>query len=220
MSTLPVGLDADAVMAAALEMLDTDGLDAFTMRALGARLGVKGPTIYWHVGSKEQLLAAVVERVVANTVEPAPPGTRWEQRLRRFFGLVRESLAAHPGVMELIRSVHSSVFESWMAEALAIMHSAGFGDDDAVVFAHTALVHGVGAAQAEANVRTAGYMETVRGEGGGRRYRVKTDVLREGLPPHLALAASYDPDQQHEIMTDIFVDGLRAQLARRRRQPD
>lgn len=29
-------------------------------------------------------------------------------------------------------------------------------------------------------------------------------------------ATSYDPDQQHEIMTEIFIDGLHAQLARRR----
>jgi len=61
-----------------------------------------------------------------------------------------------------------------------IMRTAGFDSDDAVTFAHIALVHAIGSAQAEANVRT------------------------------------YDPDQQHEIMTEIFVDGLRAQLTRRR----
>lgn len=217
MSRLPVGLDADAVVTAALDLLDAHGLDGFTIRALSAHLGVKGPTIYWHVGSKEHLLEAVVDRVVAKTVEPAPAGTPWEGRLRRFFSLVRESLVGHPGVMELIRSVHSRVFEHWTAEVLDIMCRAGFDTNDAVTFAHIALVHAIGSAQAEANVRSADYLEPQPNDREGRRYRVKPGILRKDLPPEIRLATSYDPDQQHKIMTEIFVDGLHAQLTARRR---
>jgi TetR/AcrR family transcriptional regulator, tetracycline repressor protein len=214
-SRLPVGLDADAVIAAALELLDAHGLEAFTIRSLSAHLGVKGPTIYWHVGSKEALLEAVVEHVVADTVEPAPPGTPWENRLRRFFALVRQSLVAHPGVVELFRSVHSRVFEHWVAEMLAIMRSAGFDANDAVVYTHVALVQGIGAAQAEANMRTAEFMEPAPNEHGHNRYHIKPALLREDLPVELAETTSYDPDLQHQIMTDIFISGLKAQLAHR-----
>jgi len=78
------------------------------------------------------------------------------------------------------------------------------------------LVQAIGSAQAEANVRNADYLEPQPNDRGGRRYRVKPGVLRRDLPPEIRLATSYDPDQQHEIMTEIFVDGLHAQLARRR----
>jgi hypothetical protein len=147
----------------------------------------------------------------------APPRSRmgWEKRLRRLFDLMRESLLAHPGVMALIRSVHVSAFEHWMAEALTIMRGAGFTESEAAAFARVALVHSLGATQAEVNVRAAAYMEPVPNGSDAKRFRVKPGVLRQNLPADLAAAALYDPDQQHKILTDIFVDGLRAQLTER-----
>jgi len=61
-----VGLDVNAVVAAAIVLLDEQGLHGFTIRALSARLGVKAPTIYWHVGSKDQLLESVIEQEQIN----------------------------------------------------------------------------------------------------------------------------------------------------------
>jgi hypothetical protein len=49
-----------------------------------------------------------------------------------------------------------------------------------------------------------------------RRYRVKPDVLRAGLPVDVALTTSYDVDDEHERVTRIFVGGLRVQLDRER----
>jgi AcrR family transcriptional regulator len=214
-SRLPVGLDADAIVVAAVDLLDERGLDGFTIRALSMRLGVSAPTIYWHVGSKDALLQAVVERVVADSVAPPRSTMGWEKRLRRLFDLMRQSLLAHPGVIALIRSVHVSAFEHWMAEALTIMRGAGFSESQAAVYARIALVHSLGSTQAEANVRAAAFMEPVPNGGGGKRFRVKPGVLRQNLPPDLAAAALYDPDEQHKIMTDIFIDGLRARLTAR-----
>lgn len=212
MSRLPVGLDADAIVAAAVDLLDEQGLEGFTIRALGARLGVSGPTIYWHVGSKDALLQAVVERVVADSVAPPRSRMGWEKRLRRLFDLIRESLLAHPGVMALMRSVHVSAFEHWMAEALTIMRGAGFAESRAPVYARIALVHSLGSTQAEANVLAAAFMEPVPNGGGAKRFRVKPGELRQNLPADLAAATLYDPDQQQKILTDIFINGLRAQL--------
>jgi AcrR family transcriptional regulator len=212
-SRLPVGLDADAIVTAAVDLLDECGLDGFTIRALGLRLGVSAPTIYWHVGSKDALLQAVVERVVADSVAPPRSRMGWEKRLRRLFDLMRRSLLAHPGVLELLRSVHVSAFEHWMAEALTIMRSAGFGDSQAAVYARITLLHSLGATQADANVRAAAFMEPVPNGNDAKRFRVKPGVLRQNLPADLAAATVYDPDQQHQILTDIFIDGLRAQIA-------
>ena len=159
-SRRPVGLDGDAIVAAALALIDERGAASFTIRDLGARLGVSAPTIYWHVGSKAQLYQAIVDHVVRDMAVTAHFQGAWEERLRRFLAAARTQLLAHPGVMELLRLVHSPAFERWAAEALDIMTEAGFGDRDAATYARTALLHALGCAHVEATTRKVHYMET------------------------------------------------------------
>jgi AcrR family transcriptional regulator len=54
------GLDRDEVVAKALDLVVREGSDALTMRRLATELAVGTPTIYWHVGSREDLVSAVV----------------------------------------------------------------------------------------------------------------------------------------------------------------
>lgn len=61
----------------------------------------------------------------------------------------------------------------------------------------------------------AAFMEPVPNDAAAKRFRVKPDALRGNLPAEVAAATLYDPDQQHKILTDIFIDGLRAQLTAR-----
>jgi AcrR family transcriptional regulator len=54
-------LDRAEVVNAARELVLRDGPDALTMRRLATELDVGTPTIYWHVGSRDELVAAVIE---------------------------------------------------------------------------------------------------------------------------------------------------------------
>src|SRR5215471_17323130 len=69
------GLDRADVVAAALDLVVREGPAALTMRRLAAELDVGTPTIYWHVGSRDDLVAAVVrtqaERLAERPVEGA-----------------------------------------------------------------------------------------------------------------------------------------------------
>lgn len=66
------GLDRDDMVAAALALVEADGVEALTMRRLAAALGVTTNTIYWHVGSREELITEVIrtqsERLAARPV--------------------------------------------------------------------------------------------------------------------------------------------------------
>lgn len=78
-----MALTREAVVRAAVELLDEQGLDRVTLRALGDRLGVAAPTLYWHVRNKQHLLDLVAEAIVrAGTTglrtEPAPGEPWWE----------------------------------------------------------------------------------------------------------------------------------------------
>lgn len=89
-------LRREQVVEAALELLDEVGLDAFTTRALTDRLGVQRGALYWHVKSKQELLAAVTELVVA----PVFAGTGdeagdWADDLVEFAHRLRAAMLAH-----------------------------------------------------------------------------------------------------------------------------
>ncbi|MGY4919998.1 TetR/AcrR family transcriptional regulator, partial [Streptomyces sp. 900116325] len=86
-------LTREEVLEAAAALVRQHGPDALTMRKLAAELGTAVTSIYWHVGNRESLLDALVERTVQEmgAVRPAgrtpgapivsvAPGLRPEQR--------------------------------------------------------------------------------------------------------------------------------------------
>src|ERR1700719_2070755 len=56
-----VGLTKELIVRAALALIDEAGLEGLTIRALSRRLGGQTRTIYWHVGPRNEILAATVE---------------------------------------------------------------------------------------------------------------------------------------------------------------
>ena len=65
-------LSREQIVAEAFALLDAEGIDALSMRKLGARLNAGATSLYTHVANKEELLALVVDRWRA----PRAPRTR------------------------------------------------------------------------------------------------------------------------------------------------
>jgi AcrR family transcriptional regulator len=61
-------LSRDAIVNAALTFLDRDGWEALTINALATQLGTKGPSLYNHVDSLEDLRRTVRMRVVDDII--------------------------------------------------------------------------------------------------------------------------------------------------------
>jgi TetR/AcrR family transcriptional regulator, tetracycline repressor protein len=57
---------AEAVLDAAARLIERDGVEAFTMRALAEQLGVAVTSIYWHVGGRDKLLDSLVDRLLSH----------------------------------------------------------------------------------------------------------------------------------------------------------
>jgi len=55
-----------AIIDAAAEIVARDGFDGLSMRKLAAEIGVAPTGIYWHVGSRDDLLNAVLDVMVAD----------------------------------------------------------------------------------------------------------------------------------------------------------
>jgi len=62
-------LSRDAIVNAALTFLDREGWDALTINALANQLGTKGPSLYNHVNSLDDLRRTVRMRVVGDIIE-------------------------------------------------------------------------------------------------------------------------------------------------------
>ena len=62
-------LNRDAIVNAALAFLDREGWDALTINALATQLGTKGPSLYNHVSSLEDLRRTVRMRVIEDILQ-------------------------------------------------------------------------------------------------------------------------------------------------------
>jgi len=93
-------LSRDVIVNAALTFLDREGGDALTINALAAQLGTKGPSLYNHVSSLDDLRRSVRKRVVGDIIEML--GTVGQGRTRDdavlvMAGAYRSYAHHHPG---------------------------------------------------------------------------------------------------------------------------
>ena len=93
-------ISREKIIAAALDQIDDVGIHAFSLRDLARSLDVYPSTIYWHVESKDVLLAEV-SNVVIEGVVPAYDSD-WRSWLRKLFKRYRKSIRKHPNVAQLI----------------------------------------------------------------------------------------------------------------------
>jgi AcrR family transcriptional regulator len=120
-------LNRERVIAAALEIIDTEGLDAFSIRGLAQNLGVYPTAIYWYVPSRNAVLAGVVAEVL-NNVTPEQDDV-WTEWLRALFRNFRRQVRRHPNVAPLIGAqlVSNSSIDFQMIDCiLAKLEGAGF----------------------------------------------------------------------------------------------
>ncbi|GIL29722.1 TetR family transcriptional regulator [Actinocatenispora comari] len=96
-------LSRDAVLARAEDLIDADGYDRFSLRALAAALGVRPNALYNHVGGREELLDAVAERYLAEFVLP-DTGEPWPEWVRTVAIGLRAQLLDHPERAALLLS--------------------------------------------------------------------------------------------------------------------
>lgn len=92
-------LDRQRIVDEAVALLDAEGLDGVTTRKLATRLGVRSPTLYWHVPNKAALVTAIAEAILGQRfpeVTPPADAERWQDWLMDLAGRLRGALLDHP----------------------------------------------------------------------------------------------------------------------------
>lgn len=110
-------LSRERVLATAVALADREGIQAVTMRRLGADLHVEAMSLYYHLPGKDALLDGLVESVVAElTTAAGHLGTDdrdWRGRLRRQFLAARDVMLRHPwapGLFGTRRTIPAGLF--------------------------------------------------------------------------------------------------------------
>lgn len=74
-------ISRDAAVIAALEIIDAEGLEEFSLPKLARRLGVSAPSLYHHFTDKNEILSSVVKHIVGKSVgQPrSAPSEDWTE---------------------------------------------------------------------------------------------------------------------------------------------
>ncbi len=125
------GLSADAVLDAALRRLDAEGDRGVTFRALARELGVTPMAVSHHVGSRDEMFVALVDRVFAGVGDVSVTGPPLE-RLRAMLERYCRRVVEHPNLVQWVFANPTSIAGPLEALTQAIRDDlAALGLEDA-----------------------------------------------------------------------------------------
>ena len=128
-------LTRESIIRAAVNLADEVGVDALSMRRLGAELGVEAMSLYGHIADKAAVLDGIAEFVLGeiylNGLETDPAGMEWDDCLRAMARAFRRTAVAHPGSFPLVltRPVGSSTALHVTRVVLGVFNDAGLSRD-------------------------------------------------------------------------------------------
>jgi AcrR family transcriptional regulator len=213
----------EGIVAAALRILDAEGLDGLSMRRVADELDTGAASLYRHVGSKDGLLDLVFDQIIGEQHVPDPEPARWREQLKEVARTMRATILSHRDVVRISigRIPMGPNALTYSERVLAILRAGGVPDPLAVL-GHHLLIAAVN-----------GFTIDETGEGGepppdqpppDEAAAMVRDYLAslpaERFPNLVALADHFttgDPDTRFELLLDLFVDGLAQRAARRPR---
>ena len=120
-------LTRDAILDAAIELADRDGLEAVTMRRLGQRVGVEAMSLYKHVADKDDVLAGIADRIAQEFVLPSRETDRRDS-LRASYLEAYQVLLRHPWAAGLLESTPrpGPARLAYLEAVVGVLRDAGF----------------------------------------------------------------------------------------------
>ena len=215
-----IPLSRARVLRAAVDIADTSGIAALTMRRLGETVGAEAMSLYYHVANKESLLDGIADAVVAeineavDALDVPSAGDAWKAAVRQRILTARTVLLRHrwaPRVLET-RTGTGIAALLYIDGLLRLMRDGGFTYDQI----HHAL-HALGS-------RAVGFAQEMFEPSAGTTADEATAAALAGLAeqlPHIVgmvtEVAHDDPDStlgwcddqtEFEFGLDIILDGL------------
>ncbi|MEV0697874.1 TetR/AcrR family transcriptional regulator [Saccharopolyspora sp. NPDC050389] len=96
-------LSREQIVAAALRLLDAEGIDALSMRKLGTLLNAGATSMYTHVANKDELIELVVDEVYGEIDVPVlGDAAGWRAAITGCAHSIRSTLLRHPWIVSVL----------------------------------------------------------------------------------------------------------------------
>jgi AcrR family transcriptional regulator len=120
----------EAIVAAAIEVLDETGVSGLSMRGVAQQLGTGAASLYAHVSGKDELLELVFDELVGRVPLPEPDPARWREQMHEMASDLRQILISHRDVaLAGLGRIPSSPNVLAAAEVVtAVMRAGGLSD--------------------------------------------------------------------------------------------
>jgi AcrR family transcriptional regulator len=208
-------LSRDAIVDAALAILDADGVDALTIRRLSQELGTGSASLYWHIAGKDELCELVYDRIMGEIELPDPDPARWEVQLKELARQAYRAMLLHNDAVRLSigrppAGPNTLRIVEWM---LGLMRGAGIPDQPAAYFGNV-LGRFLDASVLEASMGVgAGDADGGQDAAAERMREYWAHLPAEQFPNITALAETTfggDADALFEFGLDLVMRGLAA----------
>ena len=136
-------ITVDKVLATAMKMIEESGVDAFSMRKLAAELGVGTPTVYWHVGNRDELFNRLIEEITDQFGRIAPRGRTPADRITSISNALLREVRARPQLIALSKTQGrgEAIFTKAQAVLAHELTTSGLHGEEAAFAVATILLH-------------------------------------------------------------------------------
>lgn len=154
MSAVRAALSRDAIVDAAIQLLDRSGSDGLTMRRLGEVLGADATACYRHFRDKSDLLRAIGDRLLSEVTIDLPVDADWRPTVQVVCQRLRSALLRQPGLAAAVRDAppladgEFAITETLLTQFLR----SGLDAQQAALAYHSVIELTVGSATIDASV--------------------------------------------------------------------
>ncbi|HZD23898.1 MAG TPA: TetR/AcrR family transcriptional regulator [Acidimicrobiia bacterium] len=204
-------IDREAIVTAAIAVLDEAGLEGLSMRRVAAVLGTGAASLYWHVADKDQLIDLVLDRIMGEIELPEPDPEHWEKQIKDFARRARAVFRNHQDVAQAsLGRVPMGPNLVRLAEwTLALLRGAGIPDQEAAWFPDlAALIGGAQAVEDHMATTADGAFDTAMGE---YLSKLPADRFPNIVATSKALVSG-GADERFEFALELLVRGLKTYI--------
>lgn len=211
----------EAIVAAALPILDAEGLDALSMRRVADALGTGPASLYQHVSGKDELLELLFDAILRDVKLPEPSAEDWQTPLKQLMRATRATLVRHRDIAYVsLGRIPTGPNALIGAERMLLILRTGGVPEHVAAFALDALSLFVSATAYEESIRTAqmgsGFDEMIAYVAEIRDYFKGLPVDR--FPTLVAMADALTSggdgeDARFEFALDVQIRGIAALAA-------